>query len=333
MDEMRREFTLEGKQRFDKYILIAPGSDYGKAMWNDINFLENGIVLDKVIRSENKILNLLHHIHFSFRLNESFQLPFQRIWQKAYSLTNIKLESDKKYCVIYTDISAARTDVEYLKKIKEKENVELILVMVNTMARREKILKNRFRYFKHIFTFDKNDADAYKFIYHPANYSAVFTKKYAKISKDVFFVGVSKGRLEKIQGVYRKLKASGAHAEFYISGVRKAEQENIDIHYNEWLTYQEVLRHIEETNCIVEIMDDAQTGITLRTMEAICYNKRLLTNNPMIKELEFYKSGFIQYFDNIEDIDVAFVLDRRPVNYHYQGEFSPIHFIEHINSL
>ena len=90
---------------------------------------------------------------------------------------------------------------------------------------------------------------------------------------------------------------------------------------------------ILRSNCIVEVMDGAQEGVTLRTMEAICYNKKLLTNNQSIKDTPYYKSGNIQVFTDPDKIDVDFVKDRTDVNYHYRGEFSPIHLLEHINQV
>ena len=80
-------------------------------------------------------------------------------------------------------------------------------------------------------------------------------------------------------------------------------------------------------------MDGKQEGVTLRTMEAICYNKKLLTNNQSMKESKFYKTGNIQVFKTIDEIDADFVMRKDKVDYNYEGEFSPIHLLEHINQV
>ena len=150
---------------------------------------------------------------------------------------------------------------------------------------------------------------------------------------DLFFVGVSKGRAESLGRIYEQLSAKNVRCEFYISGVKKNEKRVEGIHYNKWLTYSEVLEKVKSSNCILEVMEQDQEGFTLRTMEAVCYNKRLLTNNSGVISSPFYKSGFIKTFADTADIDTAFVTDRSEVDYHYDNEFSPVHLLEHINDI
>lgn len=330
---MNFEFQIMGKHLFDKYILIAPGSDYGNAMWSDIEKLENGIVLENSIKQTNRIISLLHHIHFSFAINRKVQLPLQNIWKNMYSLETLQLDLTKQYCVIYTDVSAARTDCKYLAKKNKDKNITMILTMVNTMARRGSLIEKRLPYFSQVFSFDRKDCERYGFIYHPTNYSMVTMKDIHQITQDAFFVGVSKGRAHILTSIYERLTAGGAKAEFYISGMESGVERRQGIHYNQWISYDQVLKNIRKSNCIVEVMDELQEGVTLRTMEAICYNKKLLTNNQSIKYTPYYETGNIQVFNKVDDIDIDFVKERSEVDYHYSGEFSPIHLLEHINKV
>ena len=330
---MDQWLQISGPQSFDEDILVAPGSDYGRAMWSDIEKLPNGRILESALKPCGKALSTLHHIHFSFAINRKVQLPFQSIWEKQYSLSNVRLDDKKKYCVIFTDVSAARTDRKYLAKLSKTENITLILVMVNTMARRGSLIEKRMGYFERVYSFDKSDCDKYGFIYHPTNYSMVSIQHDAcQVQYDAFYVGVSKGRAGTIAKVYKKIRKSGGKAQFYISGVKSEKEKVKGIHYNQWLEYDQVLDYIKRSNCIVEIMDGAQDGVTLRTMEAICYNKKLLTNNKSMRESDYYKSGHIQVFESPDEIDTEFVRKRESVNYNYNGEFSPVRLIEHINA-
>ena len=260
-------------------------------------------------------------------------MPFQRIWKRLYSLENIHMDPYKRYCVIYTDISAARTDCKYLAEKQKEKNITMVLVMVNTMARRGTLIEKRQQYFSQVYSFDKRDCETYGFIYHPTNYSMVTMDKRCEVTQDAFFVGVSKGRTHTLESIYERLQVSGVKANFYISGVKASERRKKRIHYNQWLSYKQVLDNIKKTNCIVEVMDGLQEGVTLRTMEAICYNKRLLTNNSSIKNSPYYNTGYIQVFNNSSDIDIDFVKDRSKVDYKYNNEFSPVHLLEHINQM
>ena len=133
---MDDSLQITGEQFFDEYILIAPGSDYGRAMWSDIEKLEHGTILESAMTSTSRVLSLLHHIHFSIAINRKMHLPFQSIWRRLYSLESVQLDPDKRYCVIYTDVSAVRTDCMYLAEKKKEKNIMMVLIMVNTMARR-----------------------------------------------------------------------------------------------------------------------------------------------------------------------------------------------------
>ena len=144
---MIREIQINGKQFFDEYILVAPGSDYGRAMWSDIEKLPNGLILENALKHSAKIIEIAHHIHFSFAINKKVQLPFQNIWKKRYSIEKVKFDEKNKYCIIYTDISAARTDCKYLAELKKRNNLTMVLVMVNTMARRGSLMGKRKNFF------------------------------------------------------------------------------------------------------------------------------------------------------------------------------------------
>lgn len=41
-----KEELLKNKELFDQYILVAPGSDYGNIMWQDIGLLDKAIMLE-----------------------------------------------------------------------------------------------------------------------------------------------------------------------------------------------------------------------------------------------------------------------------------------------
>lgn len=327
-----KEELLKNEQLYDGYYLVAPGSDYGRVMWKDIDCLDNAEVLPQVVTGSNKFLELLHHIHFSFAINRYIQLPFQSLWKKKYALSHVQFQENKKYCVIFTDVSAGRTDCRYLKSLSEEKNITLVLILVNTMQRRKEILKNRFRFFSMVFSFDKGDCEKYGFIFHPTNYSRIEIKE-DNVDNDAFYVGVSKGRLDTIKKIYDIITKNGGKADFFVSGVKRSEKKKDGIQYNRWLSYSDVLSHIAKTNCIVEVMEGKQSGVTMRMMEAVCYNKRLLTNNQSVKESPFYQTGYISVFQTPGDIDVDFVKDRSKVDYKYHDEFSSIHLIDHINEL
>lgn len=325
-----KEEILKNKQCFDEYIMVMPGSDYGRAMWQDIGELNNATLFESAISSGNKALSLVHHIHFSFGINNKVQLPFQHIWKNYYSLNSIEWDNKKKYCVIFSDVSAGRTDKKYLDELHKKDNIRLVLVNVNNVSRKKNIIESRLDYFDLIFSFDRKDAEKYGFIYYPTLYSIQKIKNGIP-EYDAFFVGVAKDRLNMLHEIYNIITAAGGRAEFFISGVKKKDCKYSDIHYNEWLNYTQILEYIQKSKCLIEVMGGEQDGVTLRAMEAICYDKKLITNNRSVQNLSFYRTGFIQTFKEANDINTDFIINNDRVDFHYNNEFSPIHLIDRIN--
>ena len=99
------------------------------------------------------------------------------------------------------------------------------------------------------------------------------------------------------------------------------------------LPYENVVSNILSANCILEMVAKGQNVQTARYYEAVCYNKKLLTNNPNIKELSFYNPKYMQHFESVEDIDFEWVKRRELIDYHYNNEFSPNHILGKLEEL
>ena len=98
----------------------------------------------------------------------------------------------------------------------------------------------------------------------------------------------------------------------------------------EKIPYSEALRRTLEAKCILDVVRPNQTGMTLRYYEAVTYNRKLLTNNPSLFSFPYYDERFMQYFEKVEDIDWDWVKEDIEVDYHYNGEFSPLRLMEDI---
>lgn len=63
---------------------------------------------------------------------------------------------------------------------------------------------------------------------------------------------------------------------------------------------------ISESRCILDSAQEGQTGLTIRTLEAIGAKKKLITTNPNIKSYDFYREENIYIYDGKFDFDSAF---------------------------
>lgn len=203
------------------------------------------------------------------------------------------------------------------------------LVKKSALPQIEKI-RNQFDL---ILSFDQLDVKKYNLLYYPLVYSKTDIKKSDIPKSDIYFVGKAKDRLEDIREVYSRLKDSGLKCDFHITGVSPEDVREDGIVYNMPVSYEENLQRIKASKCMLEIMQKGGHGYTLRYCEAIMYDKKIITNNPEIKEAPFYSEQRIQVFENPHEITSDFVLEGEgKVDYGYKDKLSPKRLLDFLDN-
>lgn len=220
---------------------------------------------------------------------------------------------------------------------KKLPSVKIILQCQDTVAYCLKshnklsinILKD---YFDGIVVYNELDAKKYGLYYHPVGYSKIDKSTLPSYEHvDVCFIGAAKNRLNEIREVYKILTDSGLKCFFYVTEVPESQKCNDGLIYGEIMSFEEYLGREMSADCLVEIIQNGSTGRTYRMMEAIIYNKKLITNCPECKKLSYYDDRFFHYFTNVNKINPDFVKNRVKPDYKYKGEFSPIELLNDIS--
>ena len=311
-------------------------STYSKYTYSDLLYDERVIIFDNAIKNKkNRLLNIIKRIHFSNRINLIINLPFKGIWKTV--LDDIEWSDDTLYYIIFNDTYPLSPS--YLRDIREKHNVKYVLFaefvwdgnFPNSKRRREDVTAVGFDY---IFTFDPKDAKKYGFIYSGIPYSIISDKKMDTINYDLYLIASAADRLDSFLSVYKHVIKNDVSVKYRLTNVKKKKQEFKDkIIYNKRIPYIDAINEVKQSNCILEILSEGQSGASLRYYEAVCYNKKLLTNNKNVVNLPFYNPEYIHVFEKPEDIDCEWVKERIPIDYGYDGRFSPTHLIDKIIEL
>ena len=179
------------------------------------------------------------------------------------------------------------------KKIKrtKKEN-KVILYFWNYIDDNNKYILND-KNIDEFWTFDKNDAQKYNMKYNPQFYIKNIKIQGEQNKYDVLFLGRPKTRKKDIVDLEKKLKEEGIQTNFKIIENEK-----------DYVSYDEYLKMIAESKCILDYNQEGQVGLSLRPMEALFLEKKLITNNTDIKNYDFYDNDniFILGEDNINEI-------------------------------
>lgn len=290
-----------------KFVFVP---DYYYNYWHTINndlYEREEVFVSS--ESHNPIVRFAMKLHFSRKLNKHLLLPFQGIW--LYKIIPRKYFTDEKQVFIFREGSIGFFSQSILKKIHRKaKNSVIILQLANPVNH---YIENKLtllkRNYDHVLTFNEYDANHYGLELQKKIFPYDGFLKYKRICKikyDCFFVGANKGRLNKIISVYKRLRDLGFNCLFYITEVDPEEMmEGEGLIYNEFITYEKVLELIQESNCILEIVNGDYSSI--RFHEAIAFGKKLLTTSKACKNEKLYNASQIKVFSDANDITKEFL--------------------------
>ena len=142
-------------------------------------------------------------------------------------------------------------------------------------------------------TFDETDAIKYNMKFNPQFYSSNIKNDFDTEKKSVIFLGRNKNRKKVIDNIDMLLSNYNIEHNFIIIEKEK-----------DLLPYSDYLKLLSNNNTILDIIDCEHTGLTLRCLEALFFNKKLITNNSNIKNYNFYnkRNIFILNEDNPDNL-------------------------------
>ncbi|MDO5346526.1 MAG: hypothetical protein Q4E91_12385 [Lachnospiraceae bacterium] len=329
------------------YILIYPESHNHLGLFNDLIGVPNvELIVTRSKRVKNVFLNLVKKLHTSGTINRYVRLPLKRLW---YNPINFNLDEKKEYCVIIVDAALKAFSVKELNRVFSMQNVRGVLTLINSMdAGSVGISEIRSKIFQvkwdDVYSFDPVDVKKYGMKYlgccyysvrNPEKIETSYEKDSSVKKSDVYFIGGLKGGREAlILNTFKKMYSENLALDFrlMISGFQRFKDRELEekiIYYSGgWMPYEKTLASVLKTNVILEILQENQAGPSLRYYEAVCYNKKLLTNNPNIVNFPYYNEKYMKIFHTADDIDIAWIKKEEPVEYFYKGDFSPLNMLD-----
>jgi hypothetical protein len=314
------------------YVIFQTPSVYYRISYSDLKKRKDVIYIDQFKPNNSRILNFIYRTHHSKKVNSVLKLPAKNIWYSNYfknTFTNFL-----PLCFIFNarwmQYSYLQEYILYLKK--QYNNSKFIcfyqdLINSHAGAEPDKILN----LFDLVLSYDKGDAEKFGLTYHPTVYSNYIVDNDNNIPEsDVYFIGLAKDRLELILDVFYHLKEEGMSCDFYLSGVPSNNQiEEQGLNFIDSMNYTENLKHVVRTKCILEIVQGKAKGSTVRTWEAIMYDKKLLTNNLSIVDDYYYNSNYVSLL-NKKNIDIRFLKQNNSYINPYKNQISPNKLLDFI---
>lgn len=154
------------------------------------------------------------------------------------------------------------------------------------------------QYFDRVLTFDPSDASALGIHYLPLFCVRDFQnlKSPPQAEASVYFVGniVNPQRYKVVKAFQAFCATEGIRFEYFLSTtvhgwslMRKAGIHPIDVSFRS-ISDQDFRAMIERSVAVLDFANHKQSGFTMRIMENLCAGKKLITNNPNVKNADFY---------------------------------------------
>lgn len=316
-----------------RYVFLDDNYDIGHFLMNDLENQKDCHVIYKDRVHHNIIINAFCCSHIIRRINRWLKLPFKKLSYKIilhrYCDTNTKV-------IAMTSGWYCKKLVDYIKKTYPHAKLVLLLrdtVQSNTERNKEFQIEKVKKQFDRVISYDNiYDVPVYGLTFAPVYMSKsneidinTLTCKY-----DITFIGEAKDRLNIIHRVYQNCTDQGLKSFFYIFRAKKDDQlsDSSVIYKKKYIKRQEFLQKELEANCILEILKGDAYSNTLRFWEAIIYNRKFYTNWKGVVNSPYYDPRYVKVFENPDNLDYNFIKERIEVDYNYQGELSPLRYLD-----
>lgn len=294
----------------NEILFLTPKNDpvIGKPFWNKGFALESIYKNDHYSERKFKILSLLNKEHILFAFNKELIKKHNKIILSECA----QISTVARYIYIYiynrqADINAYFWNILEGNYINEVEKLQKMGVET--------------------YTFDIGDCQKYNMKYKPQPYPYLEDVYLGvpDIKYSCYFCAADKGRLSNLLKIKEVLEKQ--NIPFYFKVLKEKHKKYYAINgiefLDELIDYNRVLKETNSADCIVELLTKGQKGYTLRTMEALFLNKKLITDNLNIRFAEFYHPNNIFILDkNYEDIKDFLSLPKQPIPEHIKEKYS-----------
>ncbi|MCH6435003.1 hypothetical protein [Escherichia coli] len=226
---------------------------------------------------------------------------FFSVITKRYYRNILESISHVKYIntILIINPEALGKDTLMLLK-KEYPEAQVVLYLWDSL-KNKKYISSLFEFCNRIYTFDYNDAKKFGFTFLPLFFS-VKPQEIDKIEKKkIIFIGsVHSTRFDIISKIHNIAVSNNINFKFnlyfpsrlifWFSFLRKKSLRNdlLDKVILKPLPYEFYLKEMQSAEFVLDVSHPKQSGLTMRTMEALAYNKKIITTNDNIRHYDFF---------------------------------------------
>lgn len=261
-----------------------------------------------------------------------------------YYETILRETKEKSYDYILIS-QAEATPISFINEVRKlNPNARMVLLLWDSIANKVNTVE-KLPYFDEIFSFDKRDCDKYKLTFRPL----FFDDEYEELANeqtdplyDLMFVGtVHSDRYQILKEIKQQFEEHKMNVfyymylpgsiMYYMKKVTTNDYKGSSIKEFSFvgMPSHELVKKLKVSKAVVDIQHPLQTGLTMRTIEMLGANKKMITTNKDIVHYDFYHPNNICVIDrkNIE-IPLEFMKsDYQPIDSLIKTRYTIDYFI------
>lgn len=243
--------------------------------------------------------------------NKTLEKYYKRYVKKYFKLL---LNNYRKIEFDYFFVIAGREfSKEFIQELKKRNpKIKCILFLWDKFE--YTTLRNSADEFDYIFSFDPEDCKKYGFIFRPSFFISDCEKnkiEYNKRKFDIYYLGSlrDKIRYKIIYNIYIYIYKLGLNY-FLKLFINKKNKKYLPKSYEkdliilEKISYKKNIEILKNSKVVLDINFSEQLGLTLRSIEAIGSETKIITTNKSIINYDFYNKENIIYIENVGDISL-----------------------------
>ncbi|QDP84653.1 hypothetical protein FNJ88_03480 [Chryseobacterium sp. SNU WT5] len=241
---------------------------------------------------------IINFFHKNFKQNKDYKKRLVKQHKlKEYYKQIVEIEGDLDYALVI------RPDLFPINVIKElgKKAKKLIAYQWDGLEKFPEV-KKYCSLFDTFFCFDSECAEKnikpitnFYFDCIPPVY-----KEFNDHKPRLYFLGLYwKGREAKIDKFIKEVSKIDVELSIILQYNNQSEIKNTRITYiKNRITFLESLKNVEKADILLDFVDPVHNGLSIRFFEAMYYKKKIITDNKMVKNYDFYNSNNIFIIDD-----------------------------------
>ena len=147
------------------------------------------------------------------------------------------------------------------------------------------------------YSYDRGDCRKYGLHFNTIMYDRTLKLQEAEPQSDTLFLGFLKDRRDDLLSLHRMLEAASLKPNFVIVDYRKQHEDLPFTFTDKYIPYYDYLELVRNSRAILDISQQGQDGYSMRVMEALFFQKKLITTNAAVRDSMFYRDSNILVID------------------------------------